>query len=103
MAAAIEKLYDVEKGLDEKFDQLGKLQQAASNIKLESVAMVEGSSKLGADTVLEDIKDSLLELLKQEQRVRGESLALERERRQRKANIRRSFILAIRFSCPLAS
>ena len=82
MAAAIEKLYDVEKGLDEKFDQLGKLQQAASNIKLESVAMVEGSSKLGADTVLEDIKDSLLELLKQEQRVRGESLALERERRQ---------------------
>ena len=82
LAAAIEKLYDVEKGLDEKFDQLGKLQQAASNIKLESVAMVEGSSKLGADTVLEDIKDSLLELLKQEQRVRGESLALERERRQ---------------------
>ena len=82
LAAAIEKLYDVERGLDEKFDQLDKLQEATTNIKLESVAMVEGSAQVGAESVLGDIKDSILELLRQEQRVKGESLALERERRQ---------------------
>jgi len=82
LAAAIEKLYDVERGLDEKFDQLAKLQEATTNIKLESLAVLEGSGRFGAETVLGDIKSSLLELLKQEQRVKGESLALERERRQ---------------------
>lgn len=85
LAAAIEKLYDVERGLDEKFDQLDKLQEATTNIKLESVAMVEGSAQVGAESVLGDIKDSILELLRQEQRVKGESLALERERRQLQA------------------
>ena len=84
LAEAIEKIYDVEKGIDDKFSDLDKLHKYTKNLKVDSAKVMEDSNKLGEGTgeVLADIKDSILELLRQEQRVAGECLKLERERRQ---------------------
>ena len=101
LAEAIEKIYDVEKGIDDKFSDLDKLHKYTKNIKVDSAKVMEDANKLGEGTgeVLADIKDSILELLRQEQRVAGECLKLERERRQ--LEVTRQTLLCAGCSRPL--
>ena len=102
MAVAIDKLYDVEKGIEEKFHELDKLYKSATNVKVETVHLVEDGDKIveGAGEVLADIKEAVAELLRQEQSVSRSCLAMEGERRQ--LEVTRQSVLCAGCSRPLS-
>ena len=81
---AIEKLYDVERGINEKFSNLEKLRDLILKIKTDGVEAIGEFKNLnyGVDQFLTVIEEALLDLLKQEQKIKSETVTLNGERKK---------------------
>ena len=81
---AIEKLYVVEKGIAEKFQELENLLETSKNLRADGMNGIEEYNNLneGVNDFLQTVEDSLLDLLKQEQRIKSETLILHDERKK---------------------
>lgn len=101
ISVSIEKLYEVERGINEKVSQLEKLKDQVLNIKKEGVEAYEEFSKLnhGVDNFLSYVEEALVNLLKQEQKIKSETLTLHGERK--KINMTRSSVLCSSCSRPV--
>ena len=81
---AIEKLYEVEMGINRKFEDLSKIQANSFNVKLQNQTEME-NLKIFEDRIKEsvqEIKLAMVDLLKQEQKVKNEKLYLSEERKK---------------------
>ena len=100
VANAVDKLYEVERGISDKFDQLAELHHSAMNIKVQGVDAVDEFKHLqeGVADFLQDIEEGMLELLKQEQKIKSEVMTLHGERK--KINNTRKSLLCTSCSKP---
>ena len=101
VSVSIEKLYEVERGINEKVLQLEKLKDQVLNINKEGVDACEEFNKLnyGVDDFLRVVEEALVNLLKQEQKIKNETLSLHGERK--KINMTRSSVLCSACSRPV--
>lgn len=93
LANAIEKLYEVEKGISEKFKDLERLKNNILEIKMEGIDSVK-QFRIFEDGMigsLQDIQSAIVELLKQEQKIKAEKMSLTGERKKLQ-NTRQSLI-----------
>jgi len=93
LANAIEKLYEVEKGISEKFKDLERLKNNIIEIKMEGIDSVRQFRVFEDGMVgsLQDIQSAIVELLKQEQKIKSEKMSLTGERKKLQ-NTRQSLI-----------
>ena len=101
VAAAIEKLYEVERGINDKFEKLTLLQEDLCQIKDQGSNAFEDYKNLeeNVSEFLQEIEGAIVDLLKQEQRVKTETLTLTSERK--KINETRKSILCSSCAKPM--
>lgn len=101
ISVSIEKLYEVERGINEKMCQLEKLKDQVLITNKEGVEGIEEFRKLnhGVDDFLSYVEEALVNLLKQEQKVKSETLTLHGERK--KINMSRNSVLCSSCSRPV--
>ena len=101
ISVSIEKLYEVERGINEKMCQLEKLKDQVLITNKEGVEGIEEFRKLnhGVDDFLSYVEEALVNLLKQEQKVKSETLTLHGERK--KINMSRNSVLCSSCSRPI--
>ena len=101
ISVAIEKLYEVERGINDKFSQLDKIKDQVLNLKKTGVEACGEFKKLnnGVDDFLGVVEEALVNLLRQEQKVKSETLTLNGERK--KINMTRSSVLCSACSRPV--
>ena len=101
ISLAIEKLYEVERGINDKFSKLDQIKDKMLDLKNTGVEACGEFKKLNyrVDDFLAVVEEALVDLLKQEQKLKSETLTLNSERK--KINMTRSSVLCSGCSRPV--
>ena len=84
VSSAVEKLYEVEIGINEKFEQLCEIQNSLEKSKGQELSKTKEFNELNESVTdfFHEVEAALIELMKQEQKVKNEIVTLTSERKK---------------------